>query len=77
MRCVRCRELPLAFRPTELIDNRSPFSTAQTQAELIAMVKSGRLPPLPATISPELTQVIRAMLTLNVRVHVVTRGRSC
>ncbi|ORX40631.1 kinase-like domain-containing protein [Kockovaella imperatae] len=43
----------------------SPFSTAQTQAELIAMVKSGRLPPLPSSISPELTQVVKAMLTLN------------
>jgi NIMA (never in mitosis gene a)-related kinase len=44
----------------------SPFSTAQTQAELIQMVKSGRLPPLPSHISLALKGVIRAMLTLNV-----------
>lgn len=45
---------------------RSPFATAQTQAELIAMVKSGKLPPFPAHVSPMLKQVVRAMLTLNV-----------
>ncbi|RSH91826.1 G2-specific serine/threonine protein kinase [Saitozyma podzolica] len=43
----------------------SPFSTAQTQAELITMVKSGRLPPLPSHISPALKSVIKAMLNLN------------
>ncbi|EIW72063.1 hypothetical protein TREMEDRAFT_25026 [Tremella mesenterica DSM 1558] len=43
----------------------SPFSTAQTQAELIQMVKSGKLPALPGHISPALTRVIKAMLTLN------------
>ncbi|ORY33500.1 kinase-like domain-containing protein [Naematelia encephala] len=43
----------------------SPFSTAQTQTELITMVKSGKLPPLPAHISPALKSVIRAMLNLN------------
>lgn len=43
----------------------SPFSTATTQEELISMVKSGRLPPLPGHISPTLKSVIRAMLSLN------------
>lgn len=43
----------------------SPFSTATTQEELISMVKSGKLPPLPGHISPTLKSVIRAMLSLN------------
>jgi len=45
---------------------RSPFSTAQTQTELITMVKSGKLPSLPAHISPGLKGVIKVMLNLNV-----------
>lgn len=49
-----------------LINDSSPFSTAQTQQELITMVKSGKLPALPAHISPGLKGVIRAMLNLNV-----------
>lgn len=44
----------------------SPFSAAKTQQELITMVKSGKLPPLPSHISPSLKAVIRAMLNLNV-----------
>ncbi|KAL1412726.1 hypothetical protein Q8F55_000473 [Vanrija albida] len=43
----------------------SPFSAAKTQQELISMVKSGKLPPLPSNISPSLKAVIRAMLNLN------------
>ncbi|WWD19593.1 hypothetical protein CI109_104055 [Kwoniella shandongensis] len=49
----------------EMCALHSPFSTAQTQAELISMVKSGKLPPLPAQYSPALKSVIKAMLTLN------------
>ncbi|KAK8853176.1 hypothetical protein IAR55_003878 [Kwoniella newhampshirensis] len=49
----------------EMCALHSPFSTAQTQAELIAMVKSGKLPPLSAQYSPALKSVIKAMLTLN------------
>lgn len=33
------------------------------------MVKSGKLPPLPSNISPALKLVIKAMLSLNVRVN--------
>lgn len=65
-----CRVV-VAFAPRPqyipLIRSSSPFSTAQTQAELITMVKSGRLPPLPSHISPALKSVIKAMLNLNVR----------
>lgn len=45
----------------------SPFSAAQTQPELITMVKSGKIPSLPARYSPALRSAIKAMLTLNVR----------
>jgi NIMA (never in mitosis gene a)-related kinase len=43
----------------------SPFATAQTQEELIGMVRSGKLPPLPSCISPNLKLAIRSMLNLN------------
>ncbi|KAL7418426.1 hypothetical protein Q5752_006884 [Cryptotrichosporon argae] len=49
----------------EMCSLTSPFSTARTQEELISMVRSGKLPPLPAAISPSLKSVIRAMLNLN------------
>ncbi|WVQ84715.1 hypothetical protein IAT38_006872 [Cryptococcus sp. DSM 104549] len=49
----------------EMCALHSPFSAAQTQPELIAMVKSGKLPPLPAQYSPALKSAIKAMLTLN------------
>ncbi|WWD03623.1 hypothetical protein V865_001678 [Kwoniella europaea PYCC6329] len=49
----------------EMCALHSPFSQAQTQAELISLVKSGKLPSLPAQYSPALKNVIRAMLTLN------------
>ncbi|WRT70274.1 uncharacterized protein IL334_007272 [Kwoniella shivajii] len=49
----------------EMCALQSPFSQAQTQAELISMVKSGKLPSLPAQYSPALKSVIKAMLTLN------------
>jgi hypothetical protein len=54
----------------------SPFSTATTQTELITMVKSGKLPPLPAYISPALKTVVRAMLTLNVSRGIMGPGCS-
>jgi len=46
--------------------NSSPFSSATTQAELITLVKSGKIPPLPSQYSSALGRVIRAMLNLNV-----------
>ncbi|WVR07723.1 hypothetical protein IAU60_004765 [Kwoniella sp. DSM 27419] len=49
----------------EMCALHSPFHTAQTQPELISMVKSGRLPPLPTQYSPALKNVIKAMLNLN------------
>ncbi|WWC91663.1 uncharacterized protein L201_006609 [Kwoniella dendrophila CBS 6074] len=49
----------------EMCALHSPFSQAQTQAELISLVKSGKLPALPAQYSPALKSVIKAMLTLN------------
>ncbi|OCF38189.1 NEK protein kinase [Kwoniella heveanensis BCC8398] len=49
----------------EMCALHSPFHTAQTQAELISMVKSGRLPALPSQYSLTLRSVIKAMLTLN------------
>ncbi|KIR51410.1 NEK protein kinase [Cryptococcus gattii Ru294] len=49
----------------EMCALHSPFSAAQTQPELITMVKSGKIPPLPARYSPALRSAIKAMLTLN------------
>ncbi|WWC64633.1 uncharacterized protein I303_107244 [Kwoniella dejecticola CBS 10117] len=49
----------------EMCALHSPFSQAQTQPELISMVKSGKLPSLPAQYSPALKSVVKAMLTLN------------
>ncbi|OXC70621.1 hypothetical protein AYX13_00598 [Cryptococcus neoformans] len=49
----------------EMCALHSPFSAAQTQPELITMVKSGKIPPLPARYSSALRSVIKAMLTLN------------
>ncbi|ODN81535.1 hypothetical protein L202_01955 [Cryptococcus amylolentus CBS 6039] len=49
----------------EMCALNSPFSNAQTQQELITMVKSGKIPPLPSHYSPALRSVIKAMLTLN------------
>ncbi|WWC71982.1 uncharacterized protein I206_105941 [Kwoniella pini CBS 10737] len=49
----------------EMCALHSPFSQAQTQPELISMVKSGKLPALPTQYSPALKSVIKAMLTLN------------
>ncbi|WVQ73033.1 hypothetical protein IAR50_002596 [Cryptococcus sp. DSM 104548] len=49
----------------EMCALNSPFSNAQTQQELITMVKSGKIPPLPPHYSPALRSVIKAMLTLN------------
>ncbi|WVN84935.1 uncharacterized protein L203_100072 [Cryptococcus depauperatus CBS 7841] len=49
----------------EMCSLHSPFSAAQTQPELITMVKSGKIPPLPAQYSAALKTVIKAMLTLN------------
>lgn len=48
-----------------MLTSSSPFSTAQTQSELIQMVRSGKLPALPAQYSSALKNVIKAMLTLN------------
>ncbi|WVR00242.1 hypothetical protein IAU59_007384 [Kwoniella sp. CBS 9459] len=49
----------------EMCALHSPFHNAQTQAELISMVKSGKLPALPSQYSLALRSVIKAMLTLN------------
>ncbi|KIR29347.1 NEK protein kinase [Cryptococcus deuterogattii LA55] len=49
----------------EMCALHSPFSAAQTQPELITMVKSGKIPSLPARYSPALRSAIKAMLTLN------------
>ncbi|BEI94695.1 uncharacterized protein CcaverHIS019_0702760 [Cutaneotrichosporon cavernicola] len=49
----------------EMCALHSPFHTARTQEELISMVKSGKMPPLPSNISPALKLVIKAMLNLN------------
>jgi hypothetical protein len=54
----------------------SPFAAAQTQAELIQMVKGGKMPPVPVSYSPQLRGIIRAMMSLNVRTSGIALRRA-
>ncbi|EPQ54967.1 Pkinase-domain-containing protein [Gloeophyllum trabeum ATCC 11539] len=49
----------------ELCALHPPFHEAKTHAELSVCIRNGRIPPLPRQYSPALTQVVKAMLTLN------------
>ena len=50
----------------ELCALKPPFAEAQTHSELSMLIRNGRIPPLPKGYSHALTNVIKAMLNLNV-----------
>lgn len=50
----------------ELCAAKPPFAEAQTHSELSMLIRNGRIPPLPKGYSHALSQVIKAMLNLNV-----------
>lgn len=50
----------------ELCALKPPFVEAKTHSELSILIRNGRIPPLPKGYSPALTNVIKAMLNLNV-----------
>ncbi|KAK0538900.1 hypothetical protein OC834_000225 [Tilletia horrida] len=56
----------------ELCARKPPFDAAN-QAELTIKIKAGEVPHLPAQYSPELGNVVRAMLSLNPRNRPTTR----
>jgi len=51
----------------ELCALKPPFHEAKTHSELSILVRNGRIPPLPRGYSQALSNIIKAMLSQNVR----------